>query len=337
MKKNDDNCFDLLRLLASLIVMFSHSFKWMGVEKPFWLLFTVEGSVGVMMLLSISGFLSMASYDRCVNHNELFVDFYFKRILRIYPALLCSYAVLVFLDYFVCNINVLSLDYFVYMIKGIVFPQNRVFQNGISNGVLWTLPCQLIYYLLIPIIRKLLYKANVALWTLCILLFWMLNCFDTYLTLYIPGTSFIFFFYEFLIGCFLYCKKQVILDKLVNKSFCIFLIFAFSILFYIHDYTNLIPRNGVMHDPLFGLLVPFITIIIAFSFGNIKIRHDISYGIYLLHMLIINTLLVYDVKSFRAFPIIWLGTILIAILQCIFVEEKVIKLKKYTPSSLLRR
>lgn len=337
MKNIEDNCFDVLRLIAAVIVMFSHSFKWMEVQKPFWMLFTVEGSVGVMMFFGISGFLTMASYERCVNNNESILDFYFKRILRIYPAFLCSYVVLTLLNYFVYDINVFTPDYLVYLIKCVIYPSSRAFQNGISNGVLWTLPCELIYYMLIPIISKMLHKVNAIGGGILILLFWMINCFDTYLTQYISGTNFMFFLYEFLIGCFLYYWKEEILDKLANKWFAIFLVVAFGVLFYLHDFTNVIPAKGIMHDPLFGIIVPFVTIIVAFSFGKIRVKHDFSYGIYLFHMLIVHTLLAYGIKSAKAFPVIWIGTIGIAILSSIFIEEKAIKLKKYTPSLLWRK
>lgn len=334
MKKIEDNCFDVLRLIAAVIVMFSHSFKWMGVQKPVWMLFTVEGSVGVMMFFGISGFLTMASYERCANHHESIVDFYFKRILRIYPALICSYAVLTLLNYFVYDINVFTLDYLVYLINCMVWPASRAFMNGISNGVLWTLPCELLYYLLIPVISRVLHKINVAGGIILILLLWLPNCFDTYFVQYISGTNFLFFLYEFLIGCFLYRWKEEILDKLTNRRFAIFLIAAFGVLFYLHDFTNVIPAKGIMHDPLFGIIVPFITIIVAFSFGKIRMKHDFSYGIYLYHMLIIYTLLAYGIKSAEAFPIIWIGTIGIAVLSSVFIEEKALKLKKYTPSLL---
>ncbi|MDE7446835.1 MAG: acyltransferase [Lachnospiraceae bacterium] len=332
MKKIEDNCFDVLRLIAAVIVMFSHSFKWMGVQKPMWMLFTVEGSVGVMMFFGISGFLTMASYERCVNNHESILGFYFKRILRIYPALLCSYAVLTLLNYFVYDINVFTPDYLFYLIKCVVWPANRAFLNGISNGVLWTLPCELIYYMLIPIISRLLRKVNAVGGIILILLFWTINYFDTYLTQYIPGTNFMFFLYEFLIGCFLYRWKEEILDKLTNKRFAILSVVAFGVLFYLHDFTNVIPARGIMHDPLFGIIVPFITIIVAFSFGKKRMKHDFSYGIYLYHMLIIYTLLAYGIKSAKAFPVIWIGTIGIAVLSSIFIEEKALKLKKYMPS-----
>lgn len=31
-----DNCIDFIRLIAAMIVMFSHSFRWFGVDKPIW-------------------------------------------------------------------------------------------------------------------------------------------------------------------------------------------------------------------------------------------------------------------------------------------------------------
>ena len=53
-----DNCIDFIRLIAAMIVMFSHSFRWFGVDKPIWGLYFTDGSVGVISLMSYLDFLS---------------------------------------------------------------------------------------------------------------------------------------------------------------------------------------------------------------------------------------------------------------------------------------
>ena len=62
-----DNCIDLIRLIAAIVVMFSHSLRWFGVEKPVWGLFFTDGSVGVISFNVLSGFLIFASWERCKN------------------------------------------------------------------------------------------------------------------------------------------------------------------------------------------------------------------------------------------------------------------------------
>ena len=58
-----ENCFDVLRIIAITIVMLSHSFRWFGIEKPSWLMFFTDGSIGVSMFFAMSGFLIMGAYN----------------------------------------------------------------------------------------------------------------------------------------------------------------------------------------------------------------------------------------------------------------------------------
>ena len=80
-----ENCFDVLRIIAITIVMLSHSFRWFGIEKPSWLIFFTDGSIGVSMFFAMSGFLIMGAYNRAIQNGSSYILFIWNRILRLYP------------------------------------------------------------------------------------------------------------------------------------------------------------------------------------------------------------------------------------------------------------
>ena len=83
-----DNCIDFIRLIAAMIVMFSHSFRWFGVDKPIWGLYFTDGSVGVITFNVLSGFLIFSSWERFSNSEtcikKRIKKYAISRIFRIY-------------------------------------------------------------------------------------------------------------------------------------------------------------------------------------------------------------------------------------------------------------
>ena len=63
----------------------------------------------------------------------------------------------------------------------------------------------------------------------------------------------------------------------------------------------------------------------AFSIKYISLKHDISYGIYIWHMPIINAFLVYNFGN-AALAII--TSIIISLVSWLFVERPVLRLKR---------
>jgi peptidoglycan/LPS O-acetylase OafA/YrhL len=78
-----DNTFDVLRLIAATMVLFSHSFVLAAVAEP-QIGSASVGFFGVEVFFAISGFLVTRSWD----HGPHLKAFLFKRALRILPALL---------------------------------------------------------------------------------------------------------------------------------------------------------------------------------------------------------------------------------------------------------
>ena len=89
-----DNCFDLLRLIAASMVIFFHQNMFTGggfvTDPSDW--FPMD-SIWVQIFISLSGFLVSMSFMRSKSFN----DFMWKRIKRLFPALVFCNFVVVFL------------------------------------------------------------------------------------------------------------------------------------------------------------------------------------------------------------------------------------------------
>ena len=160
------NNFDLLRLVAAVSVIFSHAFLLSENSQdhdPLMILTggqTILGIVGVFVFFTISGYLVTQSFDT-TNSPLVFLA---KRALRVFPGLILCLAMCVFIigplvtglplaDYFwrrepylfLIHNAVLDTDY--NRLPGVVFRPGNI--GGIVNGPLWSLPCEVLMYLML--------------------------------------------------------------------------------------------------------------------------------------------------------------------------------------------
>lgn len=150
--------FDLMRLIAALLVVVSHTFPLSG--QPPLTIRGVEdfGALGVSIFFVISGYLVTASYERDPKSYLL------KRILRIEPGLIASLVVTVVLLSFVTSAP--AAEYWreaaLYVGRNaLLYPATYdlpgVFEDaplaGVVNGVLWTLRLEFSFYLVLMLIR----------------------------------------------------------------------------------------------------------------------------------------------------------------------------------------
>jgi peptidoglycan/LPS O-acetylase OafA/YrhL len=151
--------FDVVRLLAALMVIFSHAFTTTGTHEPhpirFGTLGVTWGHIGVAIFFVTSGFLVTESWWRRPGAG----GFLRKRVLRIWPAFLVVIAVSVFVVGPIATDHSLHA-YFAspqtwrYLLRNavmspIVFVLPGVFRHqplsGV-NGSLWTLPFEVLAY-----------------------------------------------------------------------------------------------------------------------------------------------------------------------------------------------
>ena len=150
-----NNNFDLLRFIGAALVLFGHSFVFLGRPEPLVFGWLPYGPLGVYMFFTISGFLIVKSW----NYDPCWYRFLARRALRIFPAL----AVCILLTLFVLGpaLTTVSLaDYFrnpatyLYLLNIALFPvyslpgvfADNTFPNAV-NGSLWSLPLEFALYL----------------------------------------------------------------------------------------------------------------------------------------------------------------------------------------------
>lgn len=158
-ESRSENNFDVLRLLAALMVLFGHSFDLTGTLEPLGQIHEISwGSVGVLIFFSISGFLVARSWD----FDRHLGAFAAKRALRLLPALVVA----LLLSALVLGPLVTSLPlgaYFTdpstksYVLDNALLQSNfllpgvfahTIYPNAV-NGSLWTLPVEAKAYLLL--------------------------------------------------------------------------------------------------------------------------------------------------------------------------------------------
>jgi peptidoglycan/LPS O-acetylase OafA/YrhL len=150
--------FDVMRLVAALLVVVSHTFPLSG--QPALRIRGVEdlGALGVSIFFVISGYLVTASYRRDPR------TYLVKRLLRIEPGLIASLVVTVALLAFVTTAP--PAEYWreaaLYVVRNaLLYPATYdlpgVFETapvaGVVNGVLWTLRLEFSFYLVLMVIR----------------------------------------------------------------------------------------------------------------------------------------------------------------------------------------
>ncbi len=152
----DNNNFDLIRLVAALIVTFGHTYALANNEQDpisAFLSYGFSGTLSVWAFLFISGFLIARSEQRSST-----TDFVIARFVRIYPAF---FAVIILETFLIIPIFYeKSLhEYFQHwalphLLNVLVWPQNPGVPNvftalphPVVNGSLWTIPLELSFYM----------------------------------------------------------------------------------------------------------------------------------------------------------------------------------------------
>jgi peptidoglycan/LPS O-acetylase OafA/YrhL len=154
------NGFDLIRLIAAVLVLWSHQHALMGLPQP--TVAVLQGSIGglgLYVFFAVSGYLNTISASR---HRSMPV-FLFNRVLRIYPALAVCTAFTVVLGAIVASDlrTFLSPNILSYLAKNttLLFDVRTsvpgVFEQspfpGALTGSLWSLPYEVKIYIVLAV------------------------------------------------------------------------------------------------------------------------------------------------------------------------------------------
>lgn len=157
MSQGQRNNFDFVRLVGAGLVLYGHSFAFLGLREPRFLSWLPLGPLGVYIFFTISGYLVAQSHAR----DPRVLPFLAKRSLRIFPGLAVCIVLTAFVlgpalttlpwaEYFRDRATFRYLDnialYITYGLPG-VFTTGPL--GGAVNGSLWSLPVEFLMYLIV--------------------------------------------------------------------------------------------------------------------------------------------------------------------------------------------
>lgn len=169
------NNFDFLRILFALLVLIAHCYPLSGNHiTEQWLYKITNGqielsNIGLNGFFILSGFLIYQSSER----SSSIIDFFWKRILRIFPALIVVLLLTLLLTPFVYQNSLpyyKNREVYTYFFKNITLYQlqysiNGVFENNPHqnsiNGSLWTIAYEFSLYIFLSffvILKKALFS-----------------------------------------------------------------------------------------------------------------------------------------------------------------------------------
>lgn len=340
------NNFNAIRLFAAMQVVLMHSYHHFTVDNSFikGLNSIFELFPGVPIFFFISGFLISRSYKT----NTRLVEYVQNRILRIYPALWICFALSVLSVVLVGYLDVdklLSVSFLKWVVAQLSFFQfynpefMRDYGTGVLNGSLWTISVELQFYFLIPIFytMKLTNRKKLP---VVILVFMIINrlffhFYDDTLVDKLINVSFIPWIYMFLIGVYFQENFEKIMNLVSSHKqtlpFAILVVYVFFALYQEHiSYLEL----GNHIDPFMFLLLS----IMIFSFAYIPFKidgfiknNDLSYGIYIYHMPVINIILYMTLPYSAEINVVitFVFAYAMAFISWKYIEKPALALKKH--------
>jgi len=334
--KYRENNFDLIRLVAAFQVVIVHSAEHLSLDIPF--LGIISLFPGVPIFFVISGYLISASYERSMCISE----YWKNRVLRIFPGLWFCLLISIVSVFGFLSIDP-SFDFWLWLVAQLTFVQFynpdflRGYGVGVLNGSLWTITVELQFYLSLPIfywiLRKCQYKNYVFLLIWIPLIFYG-QFFNEY-----KGTSIYFkvigitvfpYLYLFLLGVYIQRNKWI--EKILVKKFFYLLVIYLSLSTIFNKCGLIVEGNQI--NIVSAMFLGLLTISAAYSststLSKILKGNDISYGLYIYHMIFINMAVEYGFENFISFFAVIFCSILMSCLSWLYVEKPSLKLKKHS-------
>lgn len=299
------NRFNLLRLLAAAQVLVVHSLNHLNYAGP--LLTLAKAIPGVPVFFFVSGLLISHAYRRTQAMGLR--AFFRNRALRIFPALwavVILSAAMLFVIGFLPWSFALSPRFLVWMAGQSTVVQFynpdflRGFGVGVINGALWTISVELQFYLLTPLLVFLLKRAPAGFAAL-FLLSLGINVWLRFAPsgpallqslVYVSSLPWLYMFMSGIVaGLHLPRLKQFV----ARTPWVVWLALYAVAMIGVGNYTE--NASNAIHPLAFGL-VALMVLKAAFppvmrenAMTSFVQRNDLSYGLYLVHMPVINLLL----------------------------------------------
>lgn len=338
------NNFDFLRLIFASFVIITHSYPLSGVKECDLLCQITEGQIsfshlGVKGFFIISGYLIFQSLQRSDN----IIDYFWKRLLRLFPALFIVLILTSILALFVYKGEVafiynkslltyipnnLSLYHIQQAIDGVF--ENNPYKSTI-NGSLWTIPYEFTMYILLSF---LIFYRNKKIATQIILLVSFLFLFIVNIfyierlkqyNFILNGEQLADLGFFFISGSLLAAFNIEKINRKKELLILFFILFIFSLSLNFYEYTKYLTL------PFLIILLGLNPIKFIYNIGD-KIG-DLSYGIYIYGFPVEQTLIYYF--KFNNLELMVFSLIISSIFAYFswhFVEKKALKFKKLRPA-----
>jgi peptidoglycan/LPS O-acetylase OafA/YrhL len=331
------NNFDFIRLVLASLVIVAHSYTLTGKDEILSVFTNGQigfGALAVDCFFILSGYFIFLSLQRSKNLG----DYFWKRLLRLYPALivllLFTFFLIPFLyvgnhltstlkaypRYFLGGISLYNVQYF---ISGVF--ENNPYRKAV-NGSLWSLSYEFSMYVITSfffLIKKT--KSVYIVMAVLIALFIILSLFKadflkSYFSVILLHTN---NFYKlaayFLAGSILTCFDLQKMNNLMLKC-ALFMILLGSL------FLNIYPFIAPLALPLFVMLIGISATKYISSTGD-KIG-DISYGVYIYGFLVQQVFMNYFNLSAIGLMILSIPTTyLLAYISWHLVEKRMLKYK----------
>lgn len=348
--KYNENALDLIRLIAAIQVAFTHTAEMLqlGMVDSWWFPI-LHFFPGVPIFFFVSGYLISRSYERSPN---LF-SYGKNRFLRIFPALWVCVVFNILLvattGYFYIN-NVSLIDILILGGAKSSFLQfynpdyMRQFGDGVLNGSLWTITVELQFYFIVPFLYKLLIdrfqQTNLLILVLVAIfvfanrmLYFLQPEFGEEVIWKLYRVSFIPWFYMFLVGVFVQRNFDGISEFINRVPFPLYLLLYSVVVYLIYDDAWVVGND--VH-PLFFLLIAILVFKLSYTQSALTCSkllqgNDLSYGIYIFHMPILNQFMYLDYKTGTVEVLLLFSLyVVIACASWLMIEKPALKLKRFS-------
>lgn len=333
------NNFDLVRLFTASQVALSHITAHLGVQSS--ILGVLGLFPGVPIFFFVSGYLIYGSYEQSIKNPNTNLNFFVKRFLRLFPALWLCFVlsiVSIWASGYLSEVDFSISDFAIWVIT-----QNTIFQFfnpdfmrgygvGVINGSLWTISVELQFYILTPFLFLLLNKLRSHYVILVLLFLVVVNVSNTHfnekLNFYqkLIGVSFAPWLYMFMLVSLAY-KYSSLVNVIKRINLIIFLLLFIISYFVMKGYGW---GNGI--NPISYLLLAALVLKAAYTKPSLSDallkKNDISYGIYIFHMPIINYLIYQGMMGVNGLVLAVIATLVVSVLSWFYYEKRFLALKK---------
>lgn len=284
------NCFNLIRLIAALQVFLGHSVTHLKLYASPSLNTLISLLSGVPIFFFLSGFLIWDS----INRSKNFKIYAKKRLFRLFPELWVGVAINAIVVVIFAHESISWLKYILFQGAQATILQFwtpsflKGYGAGAPNGSLWTIGVMIQSYIVLWFLFKLLHKKSLLRWIIALAISIGFNVFMQYSPNILPemvdklySQTFLPYIWMFILGGFISEYFDQCIEFLKKYWLLLFVVALLA-----RDYAFDLGYFKTLYFTLLNLsLVGF-----AYYFTCVKIKVDLSYGIYIYHMIVVNVM-----------------------------------------------